>query len=79
MRALMALILLVHGWYPQDCCGGTHCHPVPCEEIRSGPNQTLVWNGITFLNIHVHPSQDRYCHVCTSGPNGLCAFIRQDV
>jgi hypothetical protein len=72
-----ASIIFVHSWYPQSCCGGLDCKPVPCEELVEGRGGWVhIPTGTVFYD--VQPSQDRFCHVCIN-PNGnraLCAFIQ---
>lgn len=76
---LFSIIILAHGWYPNSCCADKDCHPVPCEELLEQSDGSWIWDIFRFNRNVVQPSQDRYCHVCTLGPNGLCAFIQQAV
>ena len=36
-KLAVAAVILVHSWYPQECCNGDEhsgdCHPISCEEI----------------------------------------------
>ena len=36
-KLAVAVVILVHNWYPKECCSGDEhsgdCHPIPCEEI----------------------------------------------
>jgi hypothetical protein len=70
---LLAATLLVHDWYPRECCSDTDCRPIPCTEIIND-----TWQGHKF-NSH-RPSQDARCHICVYQPQGyispryLCLF-----
>jgi hypothetical protein len=77
MRELFVLFL-AHSFYSQACCGGSHCHPVPCEEVIELPDGGVNYHNAVFDKIHVHPSEDARCHVCMNGQTPLCAYIRQD-
>lgn len=88
-----SLVILVHSWYPQACCGGYDCHPVPCDELLPQKDGGVKWmdeNGTTYTWDYrqVQPSQDNKCHVCIVPPypqeNGgmvparpTCAFTLQ--
>ncbi len=72
------LFILVHDWYPQTCCAEKHCHPVPCSELLEQADGSWVWQGYTFMNSLIAPSQDALCHVCTQGTLGLCAFVQMN-
>ncbi len=83
MKWLLALLISTaysHSWYPQSCCSQTDCRPVPCHdivEIDNGQWQYLP-TLTKFPSYAVHPSQDRYCHVCISAhvQQGYCVFIQ---
>jgi hypothetical protein len=71
------------GWkYPQACCAGQDCKPVPCEEIREEDNG-YTWNQLFFTKDKVHASHDNECHVCVHkdvsglGPTRfpVCMFV----
>jgi hypothetical protein len=69
-------------WYPPECCAGSHCHPVPCQEIHALAPSGVQWHEYRFIQEYVKPSQDDQCHVCIV-PSGVsevprCAFIRND-
>lgn len=74
MKKIIAVVLmllssgaLAHDWYPQDCCSGEDCHPVPCEEIRMD-DFGYYWKGIHFTwAMDRGPSPDGGCHVCITG------------
>ena len=69
------LLLLIHSWYPESCCGGRDCHPVPCDEIAETATG-YDWHKIHFTHMQVGPSQDSQCHVCVIGDNTpMCIFI----
>ena len=81
---LLALFLLAHSWYPQDCCTENHCHPVPCSDLQREPYPSLrlkMWNyvpqGMRFPESLIRPSQDEQCHVCVNGTMMLCVFMPQ--
>lgn len=73
----ISLVILAHSWYPDSCCAENHCHPVPCDELNELTDGSWQWYTFNFTPDKVKPSQDRYCHVCTMGPGGVCAFILQ--
>ncbi len=76
LLAALAL-MLVHGWYPQSCCGDFHCHPVPCEELVEGRGGWVhIPTGTVFDDFRVQPSKDRFCHICIINGQGACAFIQ---
>ena len=81
MKYLLALslVLPIHSWYPSSCCADRDCHPVPCDELTEKNDGSWQWYVFVFKRDVVKPSQDRLCHVCTNGPNGICAFIQQGV
>ena len=64
---LLAVFILAHSWYPQECCyGGKEdgdCHPVPCDQITETAKD-YVWKGFHFQPEQVRPSLDQFCHVC---------------
>jgi hypothetical protein len=81
MRLLLIAVILIHSWYPQSCCGGKDCHPVPCDQIKK------VDNGYTYEGIEgqaffpqktMKISEDEQCHVCIAKgvePAGICIFL----
>ncbi len=93
IAALITIVLqatiLVHDWYPYDCCGGGDCHPVPCDELNEYRNGDYSWHGQYFTSAQVRPSRDAQCHVCIhryapdpakgieGGPHGMCVFVQQ--
>jgi hypothetical protein len=75
---LLVLFLLAHdpsGWmYPQDCCGGSDCRPVPCVEFtpwRDG----LKYREKQFTQYQIRHAPDGSCHVCIHDGNPVCAFV----
>lgn len=58
---LIAAFILVHDWYPNSCCGGVDCHPVPCDSI-SETTDGYVYDGVHFTT--ASPSPDKQCHAC---------------
>jgi len=84
LRAIIiaSIVLPIHSAptgmiYPHACCANQHCHPVPCEEILEQNDGSWIWYTFRFNKNVVKPSEDKRCHVCTIGPNGVCAFIVQ--
>lgn len=73
-------MILVHDWYPPECCGGGDCHPVPCDEIVE-TDKGFRWKDVTFPSANVRPTQDGKCHVCDGWDSypvkhhGWCVFI----
>ena len=68
------LIVKIHSWYPQECCSGNDCKPVPCGDILPIEGG-YMWNGLTFLNKIVKSSPDGLCHVCHLGERTFCLFL----
>lgn len=73
-----------HSWYDGRCCSGSDCHPVPCEQLTTGPDGSVTFTptGVHFFKENVLPSRDAQCHICTSHPDrnsgyGYCAYLRQ--
>jgi len=81
--AVLISILLIHGWYDPDCCGGKDCHPVPCEEIHNDGQGNFLWHrgpndDVFFLKNKMKVSQDDGCHVCVLenvSPAGICIYL----
>ena len=80
----LSALILAHSWYPQSCCGGKDCRPVPCEQIHQGERDNdhgYFWQvgpnyEIYFSAERVHPSLDEGCHACVSdGYLGVCLFL----
>jgi len=68
-----------HEWYPEACCGGTHCRPAPCEELVEDDKGWIHWGQYHFNPMQIKPSEDNKCHVCTlpTPPVPLCVFVQQ--
>lgn len=89
MRIVYAFLLslclvnpvLGHDWYPDKCCGGKDCRPVPCDEVIEQPDGVVKWKDLYFNKAQVYSSEDSRCHVCVhkyplnTGP--VCVFIQQ--
>ena len=45
---LLAGLILVHSWYPNECCADKDCHPVPCDEISEDENGAIHWKYLIF-------------------------------
>ena len=85
----VSLVILAHSWYPNNCCGGQDCHPVPCDELLAQKDGGVRWqdpSGTTYTWDYrqVQPSQDNQCHVCIVPPSEwapegrpTCAFTLQ--
>jgi len=72
---LSAALILVHDWYPKECCEERHCKAVNCAEISS-LGDYWYWDSYRIEKWKAKPSMDGACHVCTSD-NGvmLCIFL----
>ena len=75
---LTKLIILVHSWYPPECCSGKDCRPVPCTDIVEQPNGWWEYMGNFFSPDQVKPSLDALCHVCINDTTltSICLFIQ---
>lgn len=71
---IFILILLVHSWYPLQCCNEADCHPVPCDEIGVWPEWTY-YKGKRLLTSLNKPSLDGQCHACFSDDRLRCIFL----
>lgn len=80
MEAYNKFIILIHSWYPSECCSEVDCKPIRCDELIEGPNGTFLYQGLTFLKEKVFTSLDAQCHVCIRELGDtlipLCAFIQ---
>jgi len=80
---LLAAIILVHSWYPGQCCGDRDCRPVPCSEITlrdSNGDDAAEYDGMKISKYGIFNSQDDQCHACVHlGRNGYhnlyCVFM----
>jgi hypothetical protein len=81
---LLAGLLLAHSWYSDKCCGGSHCHPVPCGAIHHLAQSRWQYRapelGYDISFYTASPSPDEQCHACYSAgsANGLCLFLPQE-
>jgi len=64
MKTLLAGLILIHSWYPNECCADKDCHPVPCDEISEGENGAMHWKNLIFEGGQIRTSPDGECHVC---------------
>ena len=71
----LAGLVLVHSWYPHECCGDEHCHSVPCTELNE-TWQGVWWHNILFRRDQIKPSLDADCHVCEVTGHPYCVFVR---
>lgn len=80
---LIAAVIFVHDWYPNSCCGGMDCKPVPCEQlVEDNDGWVYLPTRNHFHPAQVQPSPDRNCHVCIAkggDHRSLCAFIQMGV
>jgi len=83
--SLVAALLLIHSWYPQDCCGGNasvgDCRPVPCESLSEDQNGIRYrdhYLELQFSGPQIRPSQDAQCHVCANRLQPYCVFVRPE-
>lgn len=76
---LVPAVARAHDWYPQQCCSGQDCRPVPCDEITASPDY-YFWKGMRFPKNAAKPSEDNQCHICAS-PGGMprCMFLQGSV
>src|SRR5262245_29076407 len=80
---LLAGVILIHSWYPKQCCGDWHCHPVPCSEIHRSADGNYLWHrgrndDVMFYREDMQVSQDSQCHVCVIddvSPAGICLYL----
>ena len=64
MKTFLAGLILIHSWYPNECCADKDCHPVPCDEISEGENGAMHWKNLIFEGSQIRTSPDGECHVC---------------
>jgi hypothetical protein len=57
-------LILLHSWYPNECCADKDCHPVPCDEISEGENGAMHWKNLILEGSQIRTSPDSECHVC---------------
>jgi hypothetical protein len=75
---VISSLLFIHSWYPEECCSGKDCKAVPCEQITELNNGNLKYEALEFSQEKIHPSQDKYCHVCAGSSTPRCIFIQQN-
>ena len=69
------LFILIHDWYPANCCSNHDCKPVPCDEITQSTDGLYHWFNYTFAS--VQPSLDNLCHTCINSiGKGTCLFLQ---
>lgn len=79
-KLIASALLLVHSWYPSECCADKDCHPVPCSEIArvQGGYQWVHAGAVVQFAGKPRMSPDDQCHVCVHEsvtPSGLCVFL----
>jgi hypothetical protein len=82
MKTLLAGLILIHSWYPNECCADKDCHPVPCDEITEGENGAMHWKNLIFEGSQIRISPDSECHVCHLLEEGrpvipICIFTQK--
>ena len=82
MKTLLAGLILIHSWYPNECCADKDCHPVPCDEISEGENGAMHWKNLIFEGSQIRTSPDSECHVCHLSEEGrpvipICIFTQK--
>jgi hypothetical protein len=82
MKTLLAGLILVHSWYPNECCADKDCHPVPCDEISEDENGAMHWKYLIFDGSQIRTSPDHECHVCHLLEEGrpvtpICIFTQK--
>lgn len=79
MITLFTIFILIHGWYPPECCGDQDCHEVPCVEVKPA-DKGYFYQDTFFHMSRVRPSPDGKCHACAywmRKPLPRCLFIPQ--
>jgi len=80
MEMLIAGIILVHSWYPNECCHENDCKPIPCAELTYKDDDVL-WDHHAYPRRFVQLSPDGACHICINKPPALdvpgiiCVFV----
>ena len=82
MKTLLAGLILIHSWYPNECCADKDCHPVPCDEISEAENGAMHWKNLIFEGSQIRTSPDSECHVCHLLEEGrpvipICIFTQK--
>ena len=82
MKTVLAGLILIHSWYPNECCADKDCHPVPCDEISEGENGAMHWKNLIFEGSQIRTSPDGECHVCHLLHEGrpvipICVFTQK--
>ena len=73
---LWTALVLVHSWYPLDCCGDRDCRPVACSEFSADGNGGVMFRGRSVPRHQLRASQDAGCHVCSSQISQVnCVFL----
>jgi hypothetical protein len=67
----VALFMLAHSWYPNECCHDIDCHPIACSELQID-GKSASWRG---HGRQAMPSPDNSCHICIHGNLVTCVFI----
>jgi hypothetical protein len=63
--SLALAIWLAHSWYPESCCAGHDCNPVPCEDLSELNDGSVRYRQLIFPKNKVWPSKDSQCHVAS--------------
>lgn len=77
---LVACLILIHSWYPAECCSDRDCRPVPCEQLVEHGDGSVEYRGLSFTGTMVRNSLDGQCHVCLDEHNArpYCVFIQNN-
>jgi hypothetical protein len=70
------LWVLIHGWYPSDCCSDRDCRQINCDDLRR-TELGYRYGNTTFDETVVRVSPDGDCHACFNArtTHGRCLFI----
>ena len=74
---MIAVLLLVHEWYPSYCCSDHDCLRVSCATlVQTYGYWEYLPKHVWFASAQVSP--DNHCHVCIDENNeGICLFVPQ--
>lgn len=54
-----------HSWYPQECCQGIECQPLPKDRVREVPGGWMILDNDEFIPFsQARPSPDGQFHRC---------------
>lgn len=61
----LTILLMAHSWYPNECCSGKDCKPIPCEEITEVSSNLMRYKDLEFKGPMIRDTKDNSCHICT--------------